>query len=250
MPKCDKYEPQLLPCNQPVVTNSLHLQSSYTPHLQEHQSEAYLESSQTSAVEAVGYFRGRAPPWMFDKILNATLSNNSLWFEEGLRRSFPPMGYTKESRTPAASKFSWFTLKTNNLKFWTDLASSFPWVAPEKKTMNSWNNPGDISLSCQGSQIRRPPPRLTSTSNRTKTTTIRLIIYIHSTRIKLHPLAHQTTDEKLPHQWGNTRKSWTNLPSSFSWLINTRKKKMKTRSPKVLISFSYTSNKKKNWPTR
>ena len=95
MPKCDKYEPQLLPCNQPVVTNSLHLQSSYTPHLQEHQSEAYLESSQTSAVEAVGYFRGRAPPWMFDRILNATLSNNSLWFEEGLRRSFPPMGLHK-----------------------------------------------------------------------------------------------------------------------------------------------------------
>ena len=30
-----------------AVTNSMHLQSTYTPHLQYLQSEAYLESSQT-----------------------------------------------------------------------------------------------------------------------------------------------------------------------------------------------------------
>ena len=29
-------------------------------------------------VKAIGYFRRRAPSWIFDKILNATLSNNLL----------------------------------------------------------------------------------------------------------------------------------------------------------------------------
>ena len=57
----------------------MHLQSTYTPHLQHIQSEAHLESSRTSAVElycgnsqrikAVGYFRRRGPSWMFDRIL-------------------------------------------------------------------------------------------------------------------------------------------------------------------------------------
>ena len=34
-----------------AVTNSMHLQSTYTPHLQYLQSEVRLESSRTSAVE-------------------------------------------------------------------------------------------------------------------------------------------------------------------------------------------------------
>ena len=76
------------PVHQPAATNSMHLQSTYTPHLQHIQSEAHLKSSRTSAVElycgnsqrikAVGYFRRRAPSWMFDRILNATLPNNYL----------------------------------------------------------------------------------------------------------------------------------------------------------------------------
>ena len=74
------------PVHQPAATNSLHLQSTYTPHLQPIQSEASLKSSRTSAVElfcgnsqrikAVGYLRRRAPSWMFDRILNATLPTN------------------------------------------------------------------------------------------------------------------------------------------------------------------------------
>ena len=77
----------------------MHFQCTYTPHLQKLQSEAHLESSQTFAVEffggisqrvkAVDYFRRKAPSWTFDRILNATLPNNLLYFEEGLRRSFP-----------------------------------------------------------------------------------------------------------------------------------------------------------------
>ena len=74
---------------QSAVTNSMHLHSTYTPHLQYLKSEAYEKSSQTAAVElfsrnsqrvnAIGYFCRRAPSCifdrMFDRILNATLSN-------------------------------------------------------------------------------------------------------------------------------------------------------------------------------
>ena len=78
----------------------MHLQSTYTPHLQHIQSETHLESSRTSAVElycgksqrikATGCFRRKAPSWMFDRILNATLPNNYLPLHEKLA-SFPGM---------------------------------------------------------------------------------------------------------------------------------------------------------------
>ena len=74
--------------HQPAATNSMHLQSTCTQHLQHIQSDLLLESSQTSAMElfcgnsqrikAIGYFRWRAPSWIFDRILNATLPNNFL----------------------------------------------------------------------------------------------------------------------------------------------------------------------------
>ena len=82
------------PVHQPAATNSMHLQSTYTPNLQHIQSGAHLESSRTSAIElfcgnsqsikTVGYFRRRAPSWMFDRILNATLPSNSLHLHQKL----------------------------------------------------------------------------------------------------------------------------------------------------------------------
>ena len=78
----------------------MHLQSTHRPHLQHIQSEAHLESDQTSVVElfcgnsqrikAVGYFPRRAPSWMFDRILTATLPNNSLHLQQKLV-TFPGM---------------------------------------------------------------------------------------------------------------------------------------------------------------
>ena len=77
-------KPQLRLCT-PACGYKFHALAVYpfTPHLQHIQSEAHLESSRTSEVElycrnsqrikAVGYFRRRAPSWMFDRILNATL---------------------------------------------------------------------------------------------------------------------------------------------------------------------------------
>ena len=80
----------------------MHLKSTHTLNLQYLQSEADLECNRTSMVElfcknsksvkVVAYFHKRAPSCifdrMFDKILNATLPNNLLQLEEGLRRSF------------------------------------------------------------------------------------------------------------------------------------------------------------------
>ena len=81
------------------------LQSTDTRHLQHIQLKAHLKSSQTSAlelffgnnqcVEGVGYFRIRPPSVIFDWTLNATLPNNLLYLEEGLKRSFPSLGSHK-----------------------------------------------------------------------------------------------------------------------------------------------------------
>ena len=86
------YDGEAFPVHQPVVINSMHLQSTYYLHLQYLQSGAHLESSRRSAAELfsgniqhvkiVGYFCRRAPSWMldiiFDRILNVNLSNNLL----------------------------------------------------------------------------------------------------------------------------------------------------------------------------
>ena len=65
----------------------MHLQSTHTIHLQHIESEAHLESSRSlvdlfcrnsERIKAVGYFRRRAPSWMFDRVLNSTLPSNYL----------------------------------------------------------------------------------------------------------------------------------------------------------------------------
>ena len=68
------------------------------------QSKVHLESSRTSAVKLfvqivnvsrpLAIFAG-APSWMFDRILDATLSNNLLQLAEGLRRTFSSLGLHK-----------------------------------------------------------------------------------------------------------------------------------------------------------
>ena len=96
--------------HQSAVTNSMHFQSTYTPHLQYLQLEAHLESSRISVValfcrnsqcvKAAGYFHRRVPSCIFrrvfDRILNAAPPNNLLLLEEGARRNFPPLELRKE----------------------------------------------------------------------------------------------------------------------------------------------------------
>ena len=58
-------------------------------------------------LQAVGYFCRRAPSWMFDRILNATLSNNSI------QLALPP------------NSLHLHQTQKQKIKSWTDPASSF-----------------------------------------------------------------------------------------------------------------------------
>ena len=70
--------------HQPAATNSMHLQSTHTPHSQPLQWDLHLEPGRRSAVElfwgnslcvkTVCCFRRGAPSLMLDGILNVTLS--------------------------------------------------------------------------------------------------------------------------------------------------------------------------------
>ena len=125
----------------------MHLQSTYTLHLQYLQSEAHLESSLTSAVElfcgnsqrvkTVGYFRRRAPSWMLDKmferirILNVTLPSS----KKVCREAFHQWSCTRESWPPPASQFSWYTPTTRTIHHVWLIVSQFRikaawWGAP------------------------------------------------------------------------------------------------------------------------
>ena len=46
--------------------------------------------------QAVGYFQIRATSWMFERILDAILSNNLLQLKESLNKSFPSLRLNKE----------------------------------------------------------------------------------------------------------------------------------------------------------
>ena len=115
-------------------------------------------------------------------------------------------------------------------------------------SIKSCNYPRDISLPWNCASVFNS--RVASTRIEQKPTTTGLFIYKHSTHTKLRHLGRGRSEEKLSNSWGNKRKSWNHLPSSFH-LINTKNKKGKTLdSPSVLISFIYTRNKKKNLSTK
>ena len=78
--------------HQPAATNSMHLEYTYTPHLSIC-GGTFSRKQSTSLGRWL--FRRRAPSWMFDTILNETLSNDLLQLAEGLRRSFPSLGIHK-----------------------------------------------------------------------------------------------------------------------------------------------------------
>ena len=69
-----------------------------------------------------------APLLMFDRILNVTLPNNLLKFEEDLRRIYPPLGLHKGTLdSPCFLILLIYTKHTyNKMKSRTDPVSSFP----------------------------------------------------------------------------------------------------------------------------
>ena len=82
---------------------------------------------------------------MFDRILNVTLPNNLLEFEEDLRRIYPPLGLHKGTLdSPCFLILLIYTKHTyNKMKSRTDPVSSFPWVTQALLGMFS-NIPRDI----------------------------------------------------------------------------------------------------------
>ena len=78
--------------------------------------------------------------------------------------------------------------QNNKMKSCTIPALSFPRNENHKVLKQRWRHFTSLKL-CQCSQIPQPPPKVTSTFNRMKTTIIGLIIYKHSTLISIHHLA-------------------------------------------------------------
>ena len=100
------FESQLLPyapaCDYKFHALAVQLQPTFKApfqlkaHLEySRRSEVKLFCENTQRLQAVGYFCKRAPSWMFDVILNATLSHNLLQLAEGLKRSFLSLGLHK-----------------------------------------------------------------------------------------------------------------------------------------------------------
>ena len=112
----------------------------------------------------------------------------------------------------------------------------------QKVLEQPWIHSTSLKL-CRSSQIPPSSSRVASAFNRTKPTTIGLII--SHTLHTLNYLARNKTEGKLVNPWDNTRKSWTHLsPSILSLTSGT--KRFTLDSPSILISFSYTRKKKKN----
>ena len=68
-------------------------------------------SGNSQCLKAVGHFCGGAPSWVFGRILDATLPNNSLQLAEALRIIFHHWDYTGQSWIHPASKLFWLTPK-------------------------------------------------------------------------------------------------------------------------------------------
>ena len=115
--------------NQPAATNSMHLQSTHTPHSQCLQSDPHLESGRRSVgeffcgnslrVNVVGCFRRGAPSLMFDGILNVTLSEEKV----------STTGVTQGNLNSSCILILFIHTKHRykKMKSWTDPTSSSPW---------------------------------------------------------------------------------------------------------------------------
>ena len=120
--------------HQPAATNSMHWQSTHTPHTQHLQSDPHLQSSWRSVVESfcrhsqhvktVGYFRRGTQSLMFDWILSATLSKDKISTTGILNSSsllfllIPPnLGRTPHSHFLERELIHWVT-KAKNVEWW------------------------------------------------------------------------------------------------------------------------------------
>ena len=120
-------EPQLLHCT-PSCGNKFHTRAVH-PH--SHTDSTFSRRDVLSLVEhlrwsvfarivnvlkSLGIFPGVLRRWMFDRILNATLSSSLWYLEEGLRRSFSQLGLQKGILDSPASYFCSFTRNTKTTR--------------------------------------------------------------------------------------------------------------------------------------
>ena len=99
----------ILPASNQLLNNNIHQKQAVSwsaIHLR-----WGLSCKKSQCVQLVGYLRGRAPPWMFDRTLNAALPNNLLQHEESLRKSFLPLTLYK-----GISDFPYFLILRNYTK--------------------------------------------------------------------------------------------------------------------------------------
>ena len=127
---------------------SMHLQSTHTLHSQHLRSDPHLEPGWKSLEvlfcrsslhgEVVGCFYREAALLMFDRVQNATLS------EEKVSTNGVTQG-NLELLLPPNSSLIHTKHKYNKMKSWTDFTSSFPWrrthpfgIQGKKCVINSW----------------------------------------------------------------------------------------------------------------
>ena len=114
----------ILPASNQLLNNNIHQKQAVSwsaIHLR-----WGLSCKKSQCVQLVGYLRGRAPPWMFDRTLNAALPNNLLptrrKSEEKLLTTDIVQGNLGLSLLPNSLDLH----QNNKMKSCADPASSFP----------------------------------------------------------------------------------------------------------------------------
>ena len=152
---------------QPAAKNSMHLQFTFTPHLQHFLSNRrricnHVEHLQWSFFakivdvlrsQVVGYFCERAPSWIFDGILNATLATRRR-FEKNLSITGVTQGNLGLTLPP--NSLDLHQTQNQKMKSWTDHTSSFHF--PE--TVQVFSNPTPITQSIIYPQQNKTQPPL------------------------------------------------------------------------------------------
>ena len=155
---------------------------------------------------------------MFDRTINVTLPNSLLQLEEGLRRSFPPVGIQKGILdSPCLLILLIYTKhKNNKIKSWTDTLSSFPWVKQtfskmfEDISWNVWLN----SLKCLATLPQNVWPHSLECLR-----TFRDFITQHSLLLMIENWKHAVNNSKV-FTYRFIYSSWLPLP----WSINCKTK--------------------------
>ena len=110
------------------------------------------------ALLVVGYIRRRDPSWMFDMILNVTLSNNLLLARRRSKKKIFITGFTQGNLVPTLlpNSLDLHQRQNQKAKSWADPASSFHFL----ETVQVFSNPTPINQGSINSQQKKNQPPL------------------------------------------------------------------------------------------